>query len=64
MILYDLAQQAIHRASTAGDALQNVGATNFLFQSALNGLDLTSNATDAIQQLGFLADGVTHDNDS
>jgi hypothetical protein len=60
MILYDLAQQAIHRTATARNTLQYIGATDFLFQRTFNGLDLTSNATDSVQQLGFLTDRVTH----
>jgi hypothetical protein len=60
MILYDFAQQAIHRSATTRNTLQHIGATDFLFQRTLNGLDLTSNATDPVQQLGFLTDRVTH----
>jgi hypothetical protein len=60
MILYDFAQQAIHGSATARNTLQHIGATDFLFQRALNGLDLTANATDPVQQLGFLTDCVTH----
>src|ERR1700733_6879727 len=62
MILYDLAQQAIHRSAAAGNALQYVRATDLLFQRALNGLDLTANPTDTVQKLGFLTDGMTHSN--
>jgi hypothetical protein len=62
MILYDLAQQAIHCAAAAGNALQDVRATDFLFQRALNGLDLTANAADSVQQLGFLSDRMAHSN--
>jgi hypothetical protein len=60
MILYDLTQQAIHRSAAAGNALQYIGATDFLFERALDGLDLPSNATNPIQQLGFLTNRVAH----
>jgi hypothetical protein len=60
VILYDFAQQAIHRSATARNTLQHIGATDFLLQRTLNGLDLTSNASDPVQQLGFFTDRVTH----
>jgi hypothetical protein len=60
MVLYDLTQQAIHCSAAAGNALQYVGATNFFFKRALDRLDLPSNATNPIQQLGFLTDRVAH----
>jgi hypothetical protein len=49
MILYDFAQQAIHRPAAAGNSLQYVRATDLLFQRALDGLDLTANAADPVQ---------------
>jgi hypothetical protein len=61
VILYYLAQQAIHRPATAGDALQYIGATGLRFQRALDGLDLAFNAPYPVQQLGFLTDRVTHE---
>jgi hypothetical protein len=60
VVLYNLGQQAIHRAAAAGNALQYVGTTDFLFQRALDCLDLTSNAADPIQQLGFFTDRMAH----
>ena len=45
-----LGHQRIHRAPASGNIVKHIGAFGFLFQCAIDGLHLTSDATDSIQQ--------------
>jgi hypothetical protein len=60
VILQDLAEQAIDRAATGGDPLQNIAAFHLADERPLNRLDLASQATDAMNQFLFLANGMCH----
>ena len=50
--------QAVDRTSGSGDELQNIGAADFVLQ--LDRLDLPTNAPYAVEELGFLSDGLKH----
>src|SRR5580692_9687558 len=53
VILQNLAQQAVDRAATTRYLLQHIGATDFRFECALDGFNLTADPTHTVQQLGF-----------
>jgi hypothetical protein len=60
MILHDLRHQPIDGAAGTGDELQHVGTANFLIERPFDRFDLSANASHAIEQFGFLANGMAH----
>ena len=60
MILDDLSHQAVHRAARGDDEMEDVGASFFLLDRALERLDLAEDAAHPVQQLRFFFDGVSH----
>jgi hypothetical protein len=62
VVFKDLAHETVERPARRSDALQDVAAFDFVRQRALDGVDLTADAPDAMEEFGFLANGVTHGN--
>jgi high affinity Mn2+ porin len=60
LLLDQLCHQAIHGAPAGCDRLQNRGTFRAVFQRLLNCVHLPTQATDAVQQLLFVSDGVRH----
>ena len=60
MILDDLSHLAVHRAARGDDEMEDGGASFFLLDCALEGLDLTEDAAHSVEELGFFFDGVSH----
>jgi hypothetical protein len=60
VILDHLGHQSVDGAAGAGDELQHVGAADLLVERPFDGFDLSANAPDAIEQLGFFTNRVTH----
>ena len=60
MILDDFSHQAVHRAAGGDDEMEDVRASFFAFDCALEGLDLTEDAAHPVEELGFFFDGVSH----
>ena len=60
MILDYLSHQAVHRAARSDDEMEDVGASFFLLDRALERLHLTEDAAHPVQQLGFFFDSVSH----
>ena len=60
VVFKDLAHETVERSARRSDALQDVAAFDFVGQRALDCVDLTADATDAMEELGFFANGVTH----
>jgi len=52
--------QSVHCAAARGDIVEHIGAFRFLFQRAIDRLDLTADAADAIQEFFLLFDCVGH----
>jgi hypothetical protein len=64
-VIFDhFAHQAVDRAPRGRDELQHVGTADFLLKRPLDGLDLSPNAPHAIQEFGFLSDGMGHGGNS
>jgi hypothetical protein len=61
VIFQDHCQQTVHGASTAGDLLQYIVATAFLFQRALDRVDLPAYAPNSVQKLLLVTDGMAHE---
>ena len=60
-VIFDhFAHQAVDRAPRGRDELQDVGTAELLFERALDRLDLSADAPHAVQELGFLSDGMGH----
>lgn len=53
-------QQAVHRPTAACNLLKNVDTSALIFQRPFDSFDLPLDASDAIEQFLFLANGVTH----
>jgi hypothetical protein len=60
VVFDEFAHQSVDRSASARDELKHGGTASFFFERALDRFHLTSNATDAVQELGFLADCVCH----
>ena len=60
VILHDLGHQPVDSAAGAGNQLQHVSTTNFLFERSFDGFDLSANAPHAIEEFGLFANGVGH----
>jgi len=56
VVLEKLSCQSVHGTSNRGDQHQHVSAAEFGFQRALDGLDLSLDATDTARELGFVLD--------
>src|SRR2546428_6871839 len=64
VVLHDLGHKAVDRGRNGRDELQCLGAPRLRLKSPLDGLDLSSDAADATDQLRLLADGVAHTENS
>ena len=53
-------KQSVHRTTAASDELQHVHATALFFKCALNGFDLSLDATNPVEQLLFFANRMAH----
>jgi hypothetical protein len=60
MILDDFGHQAVHCAARGDDEMEDVGASFFFLDRALERLHLTEDAAHSVEQLGFFFDGVSH----
>jgi hypothetical protein len=60
VILQHNGKQSIHGAAAARDSLYDIGALHFGFKCALDRLDLSTNAANPVQQLGFFTSGMAH----
>ncbi len=60
MLFEHLGQQPIHGATATGDLLHDIGAVRLRLQGALNRLDLAFDTPDAVQELCFSFEGVSH----
>ncbi len=60
VVLDHFRNKPIQGAAARGRLLQNVGALLARLDRALDGLDLTSQASDPIQKFGFFLADVTH----
>jgi hypothetical protein len=60
VVLEHDSQQAVHRAAATGDLLQYVDAPTLVFERSLDRSDLTLDTADSVEQLLFLANGMTH----
>ena len=60
VIFHHLPHKAVNRTSGGREELQYVGAAYFLFQGALDCLDLPTNAPHAVEKLNFLSGSMGH----
>jgi len=60
VVLHDLGHEAVDRATNGCDELQCLRAPRLRLKSPLNGLDLSSDAADAADQLRLIAAGMAH----
>src|ERR1700691_1106348 len=56
-----ISKEAAHRSACRSDKLKGLRASRFAFERSLNSFDLTSDTTNALEELGLLANGVSHD---
>src|SRR5579864_3616723 len=60
MALHHLGHEAVHRAPCCGDEPHGGAALRFRFEGTLHGLDLAADAADPVEQLGLVADEMSH----
>jgi hypothetical protein len=60
VILDDFSHQAVHCAAGGDDEMEDGGASFFVLDRALERLDLAEDAANAVEELGFFFDGVSH----
>jgi hypothetical protein len=61
VVLHNLGHEAVDRPPDGRDQLQRLRAPRLSLESPFEGLDLSPNAADPADQLGFAAAGMAHD---
>jgi hypothetical protein len=60
MIFQHNPEQTVHGTSAACDLLQDIDAVAFLYQSPLNGIDLSPDAAHTVENFLFVTDSMAH----
>lgn len=60
MAFEDFGSQTSERAARRGEEMHDDRTIAFFFEGSFDGLDLPANPPDAVQELRFVADGVSH----
>jgi hypothetical protein len=60
VILKNLCEETIHGTARGGKKMHDVRAVRLSFERALHGFHLTSDATDTVEQLLLVANGMSH----
>ncbi|MOA55118.1 hypothetical protein D3C78_1788540 [compost metagenome] len=60
VILDDFLHQSVDSAACGSDQMQCFRAVEIRFQCALNGLDLSGDAFDALEKIVFVGSNMTH----
>ncbi len=60
VLLEYLGHQCVHGSACGGNALKDVAASVFVFQSPFDAFDLAANPANAVEEFGLVANSVTH----